>query len=81
MSAVVAPLVHSRPRFAGCSLSPYAFSTVRRPSGPAPTSSTIPQPTPQYEQTVRTFSVAARGPDAAGPPPARTDTRAPLADD
>ena len=54
MSAVVAPLVHSRPKFAGCALSPDALSTVRRPSGPAPTSSTMPQPTPQYEQTVRT---------------------------
>lgn len=55
MSAVVEPLVHSRPKLAGWSLSPDAFRTVRRPSGPSPTSSTMPQPTPQYEQTVRTF--------------------------
>lgn len=54
ISAVVAPFVHSRPAFAGCALSPEAFRTVRRPSGPIPTSSRIPQPTPQYVQTVRT---------------------------
>jgi hypothetical protein len=28
-------------------LSPEAFRTVRRPSGPMPTSSRMPQPTPQ----------------------------------
>jgi hypothetical protein len=38
-------------------LSPDAFRTVRRPSGPIPMSRTMPQPTPQYEQTVRTCVV------------------------
>ena len=72
MSAVVAPLVHSRPKFAGCSLSPAAFRTVRRPSGPRPTSRTMPQPTPQYEQTVRTFVVTSLSePGAATAPPLR----------
>lgn len=56
ISALVAPLVQSRPRFVGCALSPVAFRTVRRPSGPLPMSSTIPHPTPQYEQTVRTWA-------------------------
>ncbi len=37
-------------------MSPDALTTVRRPSGPVATSRTIPQPTPQYEQTVRTLS-------------------------
>src|SRR5712691_10652332 len=69
MSAVVAPLVHSRPKFAGCSLSPVAFRTVRRPSGPLPTSRTMPQPTPQYEHTVRTFVVPSPGEPGAATGP------------
>jgi hypothetical protein len=46
-SALVAPLVHSRPAFAGCALSPLTLTTRRRPSGSRATSSTMPQPTPQ----------------------------------
>ena len=54
-SLVLAP--GAAPAFAGWALSPDALKTVRRPSGPSPTSSTIPQPTPQYEHTVRTCGV------------------------
>src|SRR5690349_2028840 len=57
-SALVAPLVQSRPALVGCARSPPALSTLRRPSGPRPTSRTIPQPTPQYEQTVLTCVVS-----------------------
>ncbi len=54
MSALVAPLVHSRPELAGCALSPDARTTRRSPvAGSRATSRTMPQPTPQYEQTVR----------------------------
>lgn len=60
-SAVVAPLVHSRPKLAGWALSPDALRIFRRPSAPVATSSTIPQPTPQYEHTVRTCSARPRG--------------------
>ena len=71
MSAVVAPLVHSRPRFAGCVLVAGRLQHgTPRPSGPAPTSRTIPQPTPQYEQTVRTLVVPSLSePGAARAPP------------
>jgi hypothetical protein len=48
MSALVAPLVHSRPKFAGWALSPEAFTARRAPvAGSQAMSSVIPQPTPQ----------------------------------
>ena len=66
MSAVVLPLVHSRPKFAGWVLSPTDLVTVGpigsvdreldwdfAADGP-PTSSTMPHPTPQYAQSVFT---------------------------
>ena len=58
MSAVVAPLVHSRPRLAGCSLSPLDLDRPGAGRVVVATSSTRPQPTPQYEQTVRTRSTS-----------------------
>lgn len=63
MSALVAPLVQSRPTFVGWDLSPDALTTVRRPvPASLSMSSSIPHPTPQYEQTVFTVLVAF-GPD------------------
>lgn len=58
ISALVAPFVHKRPRFAGWSLSPETFTTVRRPvSASVVVSMRIPQPTPQYEQADLMVSV------------------------
>ena len=54
-STCVAPFVHSRPAFAGCSLSPATFDTTKpSPAAPGPEVTLIPQPTPQYEHTART---------------------------
>ena len=52
-SAWVAPLVHSRPKLAGCSLSPETRAMTGLPeSGSAVVSTSMPQPTPQYEHAV-----------------------------
>ncbi|OXY86178.1 hypothetical protein BEH93_17785 [Streptomyces sp. 2R] len=56
----VAPFVQSLPKFAGWVLSPETFLAMRLPvEASRPMSSRIPQPTPQYEQTVRTLSTSA----------------------
>src|SRR5471032_947755 len=44
------PFVQSRPKFAGCSLSPDTLTTC-----PFSTCRTMPQPTPQYGHTVFTL--------------------------
>ena len=54
MSALVAPLVHSRPKLAGCSLSPDTFAMTPLP-GSVVTS--MPHPTPQYEHAVRVIVI------------------------
>src|SRR3954469_11980115 len=60
ISAWVAPLVHSRPKLAGCNLSPDTFAMTLLP-GSVLTS--MPQPTPQYEHAVRVTVIgcSARG--------------------
>ncbi len=64
MSAPVAPFVQSRPEFAGWLRSPETFLTTRLPLvASRPMSSRTPQPTPQYEQTVRTPAAPNPGPD------------------
>src|SRR5690606_18575471 len=45
----VEPFVHKRPKFAGWDLSPDTFAIL-----PELTSMTMPQPTPQYGQTLLT---------------------------
>lgn len=46
----VRPLVHRRPKLLGCCLSPLTFTTW-----PSLTLMTMPHPTPQYGQTLRTW--------------------------
>src|SRR3954467_6250132 len=60
ISAWVAPLVQSRPKLAGCNLSPDTFAMTVLP-GSVVTS--MPQPTPQYEHAVRVTVIrwSARG--------------------
>ena len=52
ISAWVAPLVHSRPKLAGCSLSPETLAMTGTPASAVVVTS-MPQPTPQYEHAVR----------------------------
>ena len=53
-SACVAPLVHSRPKFVGCSLSPETRAMTGLPEPESVVVCTsMPQPTPQYEHAVR----------------------------
>ncbi len=69
-SAVVVPLVHNRPRLAGCDLSPVDLATRRFPvCGSVVVCSTIPQPTPQYAHTVFTASLLGAMSSLATPHP------------
>ncbi|BDT93997.1 hypothetical protein IFM12275_39730 [Nocardia sputorum] len=52
-SACVAPLVHSLPALAGCSLSPLTLAITGFPAPSGAVVTVIPQPTPQYEHAVR----------------------------
>ena len=52
-SACVAPFVHNRPKLVGCSLSPVTRAMTGLPeSGSVAVCTSMPQPTPQYEQAV-----------------------------
>src|ERR1700744_1374863 len=64
------PLVQSRPKLAGCSLSPEIFTTRS-----FSTCSTMPQPTPQYGQTVLTLREVMPRPDGSASRPRQHGAR------
>lgn len=72
ISALLAPFVHSRPTFPGWVRSPDTLRIRRTPAVSDPTSSTITQPTPQYEHTVRTLALANGSGALTAAPPRRS---------